>query len=112
MSAESHADRSQKVRRHNRRDCGVIDNAIYAVHAHDPGVVDHYIQLWIVRDQALRDFLNTRRVLDVEFDELHAGVGLFNFFKHRLAAPGDNNLVALRVQGLGQTAAYTRSARR
>jgi hypothetical protein len=89
---------------------GVVQRTGGIVEGHHPGVVDHHVEGGVLGDQRLRHLLDLRRVGDVEFDGVHAGVGADDLVQQGLASAGDDDLVAQAVEGLGQAAADAGSA--
>ena len=53
----------------------------------------------------MRSTLNAGEVGDIEFNRFHAWIGSDNFIEQRLAAAGDDDLVAALVERLGEAAA-------
>ena len=78
--------------------------------AHDARVVDDGVERRVVSREPGRDALDVGRVLDVECDGGHAGVGGGRLVQQSLAAPGDDDLIAEGVERLSERAADARAA--
>src|SRR6185437_10222776 len=77
---------------------------------HDAGVVDEDVEGGEVGGDFGGEGFNRGRIFDIEREGSHAGVGGDGLIEHGLTAAGNDDLVALLVEGLGEAAADAGSA--
>jgi len=78
----------------------------------DAGVVDENVRRRKVVGHRCSEMSNAGRVCDVERGRPDAGVGSRHLVQRLLPAAGDDDVVAQRVEGLGQASANARPAAR
>jgi hypothetical protein len=105
-----HADRPDQIGGHGIGHELVVDAATSPIGQHDAGIVDQDVETGMLGDQLRRHGIDARRIGDVEFDRLHAGIGGDHFVQIGATASGDDHLVAELVEGLGEPASNARTA--
>jgi hypothetical protein len=82
----------------------VVERFTEVIAEHDPGVVDHDVQVRVRGDHFGHHARDADRIADVKHHGPHAGVSRRDRAHRGRPAPGDDDLVASPVQFLGQAA--------
>jgi hypothetical protein len=77
---------------------------------HDASIVDENVEVGMPGDQLRRYVIDSCRISDVDLNRFHAGVGSDHGVEVAAPAPPDDDLVAERMQGLGEPTPDTRPA--
>jgi hypothetical protein len=104
------ADWRHQVGRDGRCDQLFIDGASDVVHLHDACVVDEDVQTRVSAKKLRRDRRDTRWIGYVELEGHHPGVGPHRVRQGLLPSASDDDLVAARVEGFGESSPDARVA--